>query len=86
MGTFYKIELTNYQIVNGGQTLRTIYSFKDSEKDKVNNLAKASVLIRLFKTGMEDGLVNKVAEFTNSQNQISGRDLKAVLKLRKLSI
>lgn len=82
MGTFYKIELTNYQIVNGGQTLRTIYSFKDSEKDKVNNLAKASVLIRLFKTGMEDGLVNKVAEFTNSQNQISGRDLKAVDKLQ----
>lgn len=78
MDECYKVELVNYQIVNGGQTLRTIYKFIDEYPDKVNNLAKSSVLIRFFKTGLEDGLINKVAEYTNSQNAINGRDLRSV--------
>lgn len=82
MDEFYKIELTDYQIVNGGQTLRSIYYFKDEKEGMVNNLAKASVLVRFFKTGLEDGLVEKVSEYTNSQNAISGRDLKSVDKIQ----
>ncbi|WP_241517596.1 AIPR family protein [Campylobacter blaseri] len=38
--------------------------------------------MRFFKTGLEDGLVNKVSEYTNSQNTISGRDLKSVDKIQ----
>lgn len=82
MDEFYKIQLTDYQIVNGGQTLRSIYYFKDNKEGMVNNLAKASVLVRFFKTGLEEGLVNKVSEYTNSQNAISGKDLKSVDKIQ----
>ncbi|MBC2322812.1 AIPR family protein [Listeria booriae] len=82
MDEHYRIELVNYQIVNGGQTLRSIYHFKDTKPNFVTNLAKGSVLIRFFKTGLEDGLVNKVSEYTNSQNAISGRDLKSVDKIQ----
>lgn len=82
MDEFYKIELTDYQIVNGGQTLRSIYHFKDTKEGMINNLAKASVLVRFFKTGLEEGLVNKVSEYTNSQNSISGKDLKSVDKIQ----
>ncbi|MDW8574302.1 AIPR family protein [Staphylococcus shinii] len=45
-------------------------------------MARSSVLIRFFKTGLEEGLVNKVSEYTNSQNAISGRDLKSVEKIQ----
>lgn len=48
----------------------------------INNLAQSSVLIRFFKTGLEEGLINKVSEYTNSQNAISGRDLKSVDKIQ----
>ncbi|PSM51959.1 AIPR family protein [Campylobacter blaseri] len=34
MDKCYKIELINYQIVNGGQTLRSIYQFKDEHRRK----------------------------------------------------
>ncbi|MFQ3888057.1 AIPR family protein [Staphylococcus shinii] len=78
----YRIELHNFQIVNGGQTLRSIYSFKDKNPGMSINLARSSVLIRFFKTGLEEGLVNKVSEYTNSQNAISGRDLKSVEKIQ----
>lgn len=79
---YYRIKLKNFQIVNGGQTLRTIYSFKDNNIELINNLAQSSVLIRFFKTGLEEGLINKVSEYTNSQNAISGRDLKSVDKIQ----
>ncbi|UVJ31353.1 AIPR family protein [Staphylococcus aureus] len=78
----YRIELKEYQIVNGGQTLRSIYSFKDNNPGMIINLARSSVLVRFFKTGLEEGLVNKVSEYTNSQNAISGRDLKSVDKIQ----
>lgn len=79
---YYKITLKNYQIVNGGQTLRSIYAFKDKNNNLIKNLAQGSILIRFFKTGLEEGLVNKVSEYTNSQNAISGRDLKSVDKIQ----
>ncbi len=82
MDTKYIIELTNFQIVNGGQTLRIIYKFIEEYPELINNLATASVLVRFFKTGLEEGLVNKVAEFTNSQNVISPSDLRSVDKIQ----
>lgn len=78
----YKICLKNYQIVNGGQTLRSVYAFKENNKNLIKNLVKGFILIRFFETKTEENLVNKVAEYTNSQNAISGRDLKSVDKLQ----
>lgn len=82
MNTKYIVELNNFQIVNGGQTLRIIYRFIEEYPQLINNLATASVLVRFFKTGLEEGLVNKVAEFTNSQNVISPSDLRSVDKIQ----
>lgn len=82
MDTKYVIELNNFQIVNGGQTLRIIYRFIEEYPQLINNLATASVLVRFFKTGLEEGLVNKVAEYTNSQNVISPSDLRSVDKIQ----
>lgn len=77
-----KIDIKNYQIVNGGQTLRSIYKFKEENLNKINNLVSANVLVRIFKTGHNEGLINKIAEYTNSQNAISEIDLKSVDKIQ----
>lgn len=82
MEQYYQICLKNYQIVNGGQTLRAVYAFKENNKNLIKNLVKGFVLIRFFETKSEEALVNKVSEYTNSQNAISGRDLKSVDKLQ----
>ena len=73
--------LDGMQIVNGGQTLRSIYKFKDEFFDE-EKLADASVLIRIFKTEDNDFLINEIAEFTNSQNSISAADLKSISNLQ----
>jgi hypothetical protein len=75
------IKLTNYQIVNGGQTVRSIYAVKDKSFDE-ENLATASVLVRVFQTEGDDVLTSSIAEYTNSQNAISSSDLKSVSALQ----
>lgn len=77
----WKINLKNYQVVNGGQTLRTLFEFKDSNFDE-EKLNTANVLVRIFKTSSETGLTNKIAEYTNSQNAIAPVDLKSLDSLQ----
>ncbi|MFC4559382.1 AIPR family protein [Virgibacillus kekensis] len=77
----WKISLEDFQVVNGGQSLRTLYDFKESHYDE-EILNKANVLVRVFKTGTQEGLTNKIAEFTNSQNAISPVDLKSLDSLQ----
>lgn len=77
----WKISLEDFQVVNGGQTLRTLYDFKESNYDE-EILNTANVLVRVFKTGKQEGLTNKIAEFTNSQNAISPVDLKSLDSLQ----
>ena len=77
----WKIVLKDFQVVNGGQTLRTLYDFKESEYDE-EVLNTANILVRVFKTGTQEGLTNKIAEYTNSQNAISPVDLKSLDSLQ----
>lgn len=77
----WKINLKNYQVVNGGQTLRTLFEFKDNNFDE-EKLNAANVLVRIFKTSSEKGLTNKIAEYTNSQNAIAPVDLKSLDSLQ----
>ncbi|MDM0609997.1 AIPR family protein [Clostridium perfringens] len=73
------IEINDFQVVNGGQTLRSIYEFKKADSDNMNNyLEDAEVLVKIFKTGENDELKRKIAEYTNSQNAISIIDLKSI--------
>lgn len=78
-GNRFLFELQNFQIVNGGQTIRSIYEYlAGQDVNKIANLRKAFVLVRIFKVSSEDCLKNKIAEYTNSQNAISAKDLKSV--------
>lgn len=77
----YLFTLEDMQIVNGGQTLRSIYKFKEEEFDE-EKLEISSVLVRIFKTEDNDDLINEIAEYTNSQNAISDADLKSINKIQ----
>lgn len=77
----YSCTIEGFQIVNGGQTLRSIYKYKDIEFDE-DNLVAAEVLVRLFKTEYDEVLTNDIAEYTNSQNAISSVDLKSISNLQ----
>jgi hypothetical protein len=73
-----KITIRDFQVVNGGQTLRTLHSFKQEDKDNIHlYLSNCELLLRVFKTST--ALVrNRIAEYTNSQNAISSIDLKSL--------
>lgn len=80
----YLLTLSGIQIVNGGQTLRSIYDYfqNETEFDKLENLRNSFVLVRIFQIDSENGLRNKIAEYTNSQNAISPIDLKSVSQIQ----
>ena len=74
-----KLKVSNFQVLNGGQTLRTIHSFnKEDKKHIVNALSDGEILVRVFKTTPASQLTSKIAEYTNSQNAISIIDLKSL--------
>lgn len=78
-GTKVKVELEGLQVVNGGQTLKTISKFKEELKEEeVPKLYGANILLRVFKIGESVELATKIAEYTNSQNSISIIDLKSL--------
>ncbi len=80
-GKRFLFSIDDYQIVNGGQTIRSIYEFFENEKENVDilhNLSETYVLLRFFKISEEESLKNRIAEYTNSQNAISSADLKSV--------
>jgi hypothetical protein len=72
-----KLDLKNIQVLNGGQTLRTIHSFNSLDENNITDyLSKSETLVRIFTT--QDEYINKIAEYTNSQNPISNVDLKSL--------
>lgn len=79
-GKKYLFTVDSFQVVNGGQTLRSIYKFLVQYKltNKFNILREAFVLVRIFKINEDNELKNCIAEYTNSQNAISPIDLKSV--------
>lgn len=75
-----KLEINDFQVLNGGQTLRTIHSFnQENEKHILDNLSRAEVLVRVLKV-TDKMLKNQIGEYTNSQNSIKPSDLKSLSK------
>lgn len=72
------ITLRGFQVINGGQTLRTIHMFNQQNSENINKLNEAQVLVRIFQVKDNDKTENKIAEYTNSQNAISSMDLKSL--------
>ncbi len=77
-GKRVKLSINDFQVLNGGQTLRTIHRFNALDKDNISAyLSKSEILVRVFTTTSKE-YINKIAEFTNSQNSISNVDLKSL--------
>lgn len=88
----FDVSLSNFQIVNGGQTVSSIFKFinnlelDDKTADEVNTILTpiftSYVLLRLYKVPTNSDLKNLIAEYTNSQNSISDMNLKSISKIQ----
>lgn len=68
------IELKNIQIVNGSQTIHSLYeAFLEDSK----NFADIEVLCRICEV-RDSSLSTRIAEYTNSQNPVKSRDIRSV--------
>jgi len=78
MNTKVKFKIKNIQVLNGGQTLRTIHNYNTNNRANLTEtLSTAQVLVKFLKVTSEE-LKGNIAEFTNSQNSISMRDLRSL--------
>lgn len=77
-----RISINDFQVLNGGQTLRTLHNFNSKDESNISEyLSRSEVLVRIFNASNSDA-VNKIAEYTNSQNSISSVDLKSLSTLQ----
>lgn len=72
-----RAKLTNVQIINGGQTSKTIQKVVDENPQMC--FTDTFVLVRVYQIDMsrENEFVNAITTATNSQNAIYAKDLKA---------
>lgn len=77
------IELENLQVVNGSQTIHTLYEALVEKPEMVDGI---QLLVRIYETDNLE-LKSKIAEFTNSQNPVKNRDVRSIdyrqIKLQK---
>lgn len=69
------VQTKKLQIINGGQTCKTIYQTMQDNKDK--DFSDITVLVRLYAVGDDEDIINGVTLATNNQNPVDMRDLKA---------
>ncbi len=83
------IEIINPQIINGGQTTKTLVEIEDGIKnslflnDAADIFKNIQILIRIYETSDED-LITKITIGTNTQNAISKQDLQSKNSLSKI--
>lgn len=80
----YSIELNDIQIVNGGQTISTLFKIIEDNniEDLLYKLKNTYILLRVFNISNDDELRLNIAQYTNSQNSIDNIDLKSVDKVQ----
>lgn len=79
-GKKLKLGIKNFQVLNGGQTLRTIHQYnKKNDANLTKSIVRAEVLVRILNV-TDPNLKNCIAEYTNSQNAIDLIDLKSLRK------
>lgn len=71
------IELENLQIVNGQQTIRALY---DAFKEDPKTVANIKIFCRIYEIKSKENkeLKMRIAEYTNSQNPVNTRDIRAI--------
>lgn len=66
------VTLKNFQIVNGGQTMHSIYeAYKNGLKNKINDIY---LLLRIYEVKNRE-VGQEIARFTNTQNPVKNRDI-----------
>ncbi|WP_019895092.1 AIPR family protein [Hydrogenovibrio halophilus] len=76
-GDNYQLKLENIQIINGGQTCKTIQQTLN-EPDNQNSYDNVYVLLRLYELAEDDqGFIQEITYATNSQNPVDLRDLRS---------
>lgn len=74
----HQVKVDNLQIINGGQTCKTIHSTLKGIRATEKNLDQAYVLVRLYQLPEEgDDLIRTITYATNSQNPVDLRDLRS---------
>ena len=89
-GSLYLRKLTDFQIVNGGQTTATIYFSKKSGLDisGIKVMAKINVAKNATEEELDD-LISNISTYSNAQSRVSKVDLRSrstqLIKLKSLS-
>jgi AIPR protein len=74
-----RVTLTNFQIVNGGQTTHSLFDAYRENKEKLENVL---LLVRICET-RDSKISEKISETTNSQTPVNTRDLHANDEIQK---
>jgi len=69
------VKVDKMQIINGGQTCRTIYQFIEEYPDR--DYANVDVLVRIYEIDADEKMIHDITLATNSQNPVDFRDLKS---------
>lgn len=67
--------LEDIQVVNGSQT---IYSLYEAFKEEPSKLKEVSLLCRIYEIKENKNLSANIAEYTNSQNPVKSRDIRSI--------
>ncbi|MDR3356372.1 MAG: AIPR family protein, partial [Spirochaetaceae bacterium] len=78
----WKIQANRLQIINGGQTCKTIHQVLKNN----NNIdfSDTTVLLRLYAVGSDEDVIEGITRATNSQNPVDFRDLKSNDEMQRL--
>lgn len=75
-GNHLTITIDDFKILNGGQTLRSIYEYKaKNASEAIDKLMDAQITIKVIKTN-DATLFDHISEYSNTQNKIKSDDLK----------
>ncbi|TVR57777.1 MAG: abortive phage resistance protein [Candidatus Competibacteraceae bacterium] len=82
-GANYQLKLENMQVINGGQTCKTIQQTLDSP-DFFADYQNTYVMVRVYELADDDqGFVTDITYATNSQNPVDLRDLRSNDEIQK---
>jgi hypothetical protein len=77
----WKVQVQDMQIINGGQTCKTIHQ---TLKEHPGDYSTTTVLLRLYAVGDDKSVIEGITHATNSQNPVDFRDLKSNDEIQRL--
>lgn len=74
----YPVRLENMQVINGGQTCKTIQQTLNRTPDLFSDYSDTYVMVRIYELSEQDqNIVTDITYATNSQNPVDLRDLRS---------